>query len=134
MKLVCALLLLLGVACQTRGDGPEDPIWGKQTCASCAMLVSAPRFAAQLAASNGEVHYFDDVGCLAAYLAQRTRATGQAWVRAEAGGWVKAELAHFASGAKTPMDYGFALSENGPLDWQAVRGEVSQRLQHRIQP
>jgi hypothetical protein len=131
MKFVWALVLLLGVACQARGDRPQDPVWGKQTCASCAMLVSAPRFAAQLASSNGEVHYFDDVGCLAAYLAQRPQASGQAWVRAETGGWIKAELAHFASGAQTPMDYGFELAQTGPLAWQAVRAEVSQRLEKR---
>jgi len=131
MKLACALLVLLGAACQTPAERPQDPVWGKQTCASCAMLVSAPRFAAQLASANGEVHYFDDVGCLAAYLAQRPRASGQAWVRGETDDWVKAELAHFETGAKTPMDYGFALAKSGTLDWQTVRAEVSQRLQKR---
>jgi len=131
MRLALSLLLLLGTACQARADRPEDPVWGKQTCASCAMLVSAPRFAAQLATHGGEVHYFDDVGCLAAYLAQRTQANSQAWVREETGAWVKAELAHFESGAKTPMDYGFVLAKTGTLDWQTVRAEVSQRLEKR---
>jgi hypothetical protein len=134
VKLAWALLLLLNSACQAPADRPEDPVWGKQSCASCAMLVSAPRFAAQLVPSRGEARYFDDVGCLAAYLAQRANAGGEAWVREERGGWVKAESSRFESGAKTPMDYGFELSPTGTLDWPAVRAAVSQRLAQRTQP
>ena len=98
------------------------------------MLVSNPRFAAQLVTNDGEAHYFDDVGCLAAYLAERVNVTSQAWLRDERGRWLKAEGARFEGGAKTPMDYGFQIAEAGSLDWIAVRARVRQTLAERTEP
>lgn len=37
-------------------------------CAQCRMAVEEPRFAAELIASDGQVHKFDDLGCMAAYV------------------------------------------------------------------
>jgi len=122
-----ALLLALGVACQTASDQPSDPVWGKQACSSCAMLISDPHFAAQLVTPTGDHLYFDDVGCLASFLARQKVGAGQAWVRDAGGGWQEARRAHFSRGAKTPMDYGFELSSTGTVPWGTVETAVRQR-------
>jgi hypothetical protein len=129
VKLAGMLLVALAVACQGASDPPKDPVWGKQPCSSCAMLVSDPRFAAQLLTDSGDRLYFDDVGCMAAFFIKRKTKGGQAWVRSNTGAWVQAGLAHFSNGAKTPMDYGFEFSASGSLGWEAVQTAVRQRLE-----
>jgi len=129
-----AALAALGVACQSASDPPQDPVWDKQTCSSCAMLVSAPRFAAQLLTPAGDHLYFDDIGCMAAYLTQRKSAAKRTWVRDGKGNWLSTDVAHFAKGAKTPMDYGFAYSETGDLPWSAVLAAARERPKHGSEP
>jgi hypothetical protein len=126
-RYVATALVALGVACQSAADAPKDPVWGKQACSNCAMLVSEPHFAAQLLTPAGDHLYFDDVGCMAAFLARKKPSPQRAWVRDPGGNWVTTELAHFSKGAKTPMDYGFEFSETGELSWDAVRAAVRER-------
>ena len=126
-RFVSAVLLALGIACQSASDAPKDPVWGKQACSSCAMLVSDPHFAAQLLTPAGDHLYFDDVGCMASFLARRKNSANRAWVRDPGGNWVTTELAHFSKGAKKPMDYGFEFSEAGELSWAAVQAAVAER-------
>lgn len=119
--------LLLGaaalVAC--RGEaGPRDPVWGKQACAHCNMLVSAPRYAAQALSQREERLFFDDVGCLASYLAEHPGAS-KAWVRDTAGRWLETSQARFRSDARTPMDFGFVVDAAGPLDFEGVAKRVA---------
>lgn len=44
-------------------------MYGSDQCAHCHMTVADPRFAAELVMKTGKVIVFDDIGCLAAYLA-----------------------------------------------------------------
>jgi copper chaperone NosL len=125
---VTAALVALSMACQSASDAPKDPVWGKQACSSCAMLVSDPHFAAQVLTPAGDHMYFDDVGCMASFLARRKSTADRAWVRDPSGNWVTSELAHFSAGAKTPMDYGFEFSATGPLEWDVVQSAVRERL------
>lgn len=110
-----------GAAC-TRDDQPEDPVWGKQPCAHCAMLVSERRFAAQLV-DGGERRYFDDVGCMVLWMDERKAQGARAWVR-QGDGWVVARSARFAPGARTPMDFGFEAKAEGARGWDEVREQV----------
>jgi hypothetical protein len=126
-RLVLAVLVALGSACQSASDGPKDPVWGKQACSSCAMLVSDPHFAAQILTPAGDHLYFDDVGCMASFLARRKVSPSRAWVRDADGNWLTTELAHFSKGAKTPMDFGFEVSATGELSWDAVQAAVRER-------
>ena len=113
-----ALAAIAIVACDD-GSKPVDPVWGKQPCAACSMLVSERRHAAQLTTARGERHYFDDVGCLAHSLRHaRPEARGM-WARDESG-WVDAKQARYAKGLKTPMDYGFAASASGTASFDEV--------------
>ncbi|MBI4953148.1 MAG: hypothetical protein HY908_14030 [Myxococcales bacterium] len=115
------------------GDKPVDPVWGKQPCAACAMLVSEPRHAGQLVTESGDRFYFDDPGCLAAYLAERTASAepaarvGAAWVRDEAGSWIDARSARYRTGARTPMDYGFEAQADGTASFADVERAARDR-------
>lgn len=121
--LVAALAL---AACHEAADRPLEPVWGKQPCDHCAMLLDEPRFAAQLATPDGTHLYFDDVGCLAAWLREHPRAGARTWVRRD-NGWLDAERARYTSGARTPMGYGFvAAADDAPatVGWS----ELSRRM------
>ena len=43
--------------------------FGEDACERCHMLITDPRFVGQLVTRSGAVHNFDDVGCLAAFVA-----------------------------------------------------------------
>jgi hypothetical protein len=129
MKTLWALLLL--------GCAPTaavDPVWGRQPCAHCRMIVDDRRSAAQLVDNDGERWFFDDAGCLAAWQREHPAQTRRAWVRAaDAGLWLPAESARFATGARTPMGYGFianAAPTDGAVGWDAV----AQAAAHRGEP
>lgn len=126
LHLAVSLALMFASACRGT-EGPIDPIWGKQPCAHCHMLLSDPTSAAQLLSSAGERSYFDDIGCLVeALLDQRGVVTG-AWVRDAAGTWQNAARARYARGHHTPMGYGFVLLANGPLDFAHVQREIAEQ-------
>jgi hypothetical protein len=118
-------LLWLVAACHDSGDQPLDPVWGKQACDQCAMLVDDPRFAAQAATNDGEHVFFDDVGCLGAWLREHSAVRARAWVRRQER-WVPAEEARFAGGARTPMGYGFIVAAEG-MGWPDVRHALAAR-------
>jgi hypothetical protein len=122
-------LLALGLAvfgCQS-GDEPVDPVWGKQACASCSMLVSEPPHAGQLVTNDGARLYFDDLGCMAAYPAERSVTPRKMWARNADGKWVDATTAKYRSGQRTPMDYGFAVANDGDLDFAQVEAAARKR-------
>jgi hypothetical protein len=93
------------------------------------MLVSDPRFAAQLVDASGRRRFFDDIGCLDAHLAEHPSETPRGlWVRLGES-WVDARSARYFSDAASPMDYGFVAGERGPLDFSSVRAKAAARRQ-----
>lgn len=124
------LALALAVfACET-ADQPVDPVWGKQACGSCAMLVSEPAHAAQLATADGTRVFFDDLGCLVEYQKERGAAK-KLWVRTSEGRWVDAKTAKYKGGAKTPMDYGFTYAADGTAEFADVEDAVKKKSEAR---
>jgi hypothetical protein len=115
--------LLVLVACEDSGRA-VDPVWNKQPCAHCHMLLSDPQYAAQLVTKDGERLYFDDVGCLASYLASGARAVANVWVHT-ANGWRDAYSTRYASGASTPMGYGYMADAHGAFDFAALKAAVA---------
>lgn len=108
-------------------DAPADPVWGKEPCAHCRMLVGDRRFAAQ-AVAGGDRLYFDDIGCFVLWARERTPA--RAWVRdAEHDRWLEASAARYASGARTPMDFGFEGRADGSatVGFEEMRASVLAR-------
>lgn len=120
---IVLLLSSASAACRSAG-APEDPVWGRQPCTHCKMLVSDPRFAAQATTPAGERAYFDDVGCLVSYLAEHPDAKNSL-VRDANGRWLEARGAHYRDGAKTPMGFGFVVDAAGPLDFKGIAALVA---------
>lgn len=121
------LAFVVTAACE-KLDTAVDPVWGKEPCAHCQMLVSERRFAAQ-AVAGSERRYFDDIGCFVLW--SKDHATERAWVRdAEGNRWLEASAARYAAGARTPMDFGFegrAPSADGTVGFQEMRASVIAR-------
>lgn len=115
--------LALAAGC-SKTDDAVDPVWGKEPCAHCAMLVGDKRYAAQLV-HDGDRRFFDDIGCLVLWLEEHGVKPQRIWVRdAEASRWVDAKSARYEAGAKTPMDFGFEARAGGAFGWDEMRGRV----------
>src|SRR5262249_18329364 len=110
----------------TSSDAVVEPVWGKEPCAHCAMVLSDKHFGAQLVTSDGDRFTFDDVGCMVLFAEERHVVAKPAWGRdGEAGRWVDAAHARYVAGAKSPMDYGFeARAAGGGVAWSDMRESV----------
>lgn len=117
-----AAIALLGACAKT--DEAADPVWGKEPCAHCAMLVSDKRHGAQVI-DSGDRRFFDDVGCMVVWLREHGDPADRAWVR-DAGGvrWIDAKSARYQGGARTPMDFGFETRDDG-VGWDEMRDRVN---------
>jgi copper chaperone NosL len=99
--------LIVAAACASGAPEPAALDTRNEQCASCRMAVSDARFAAQLVAPGELPRFFDDLGCLAAFLeAGKAPAGATAFVadhRTRA--WVRADRAVYARvpGLATPM-------------------------------
>ncbi|MEP7257775.1 MAG: nitrous oxide reductase accessory protein NosL [Flavitalea sp.] len=62
---VAALFFLSVSACKT---SPEPIIVGKDSCSFCKMIVSDPRFGAEIITKKGKVFKYDDTHCLLSFL------------------------------------------------------------------
>lgn len=120
MALDMALLALpaCGPAVET---GPVEVHWDRDACEHCNMALGDRRSAAQVRVPGARrVALFDDPGCALLWLQEQpqdVRETADIWVRDAAGlEWVDARKTKFASGASTPMGYGFAPAPAGEAD------------------
>lgn len=117
---------VMAVSCK-RVDAPVEPVWGKEPCANCKMLVSDKRYAAQLVDGTGEHRFFDDIGCMVLWMDAHGGAE-HAWVReSTTGSWLDARSARYVQGARTPMDFGFEVRAGGEITFDAVRVAVLER-------
>jgi copper chaperone NosL len=125
------LVLALGAACG-RSEGPVPVVFDRTPCAHCGMLVSDPRFAAQLHTADGEVLDFDDPGCLFAWRAAHPGEPHGVWyhhVREDR--WLgEAEVA-FIAVDESPMGFGIGAVELGAAG-AFGRAEAQERVQRRI--
>jgi copper chaperone NosL len=105
MRIVLFALAAALAAC----GGPPAPasLMAGVACSHCRMSVSDPRLAAQIASSADDPRFFDDIGCLAAYLREHPLpADALAYVADHAdGAWVRADRAVYsrAESLSTPM-------------------------------
>lgn len=126
-----AVGLLSALGCQAAPTAPVDPVWGKEPCSHCAMLVSDKRFAAQLTTTVGRRHFFDDIGCMVAFEVERSPVVRARWVHdGDGAAWLGVADATFEDGARTPMDFGFvARATGGALRWPDVERTLRARLE-----
>jgi copper chaperone NosL len=66
-RLVIAAAAALAAACGS--PGPRPVALAEEVCRHCHMTITDPRFAAELVTTRGRVYVFDDIGCLAAFVA-----------------------------------------------------------------
>lgn len=124
LRRFCVVLALGALGCAVAG--PTDPVWGKQTCGHCRMLVSDPSYAGQVLTNRDERVFFDDVGCMVEYVEEHPGVARELWAR-ENGAWVDARKARYRTGAATPMDYGFVPAEGATVDYASMRGAIVAR-------
>jgi copper chaperone NosL len=118
-----ALAFVLLAACASN-DAAVEPVWGKEPCAHCAMVLSDRRFGAQLVTRAGDRKFFDDVGCMIQFASDRGEGDARAWVRdGESGKWLDARSAQYVA-ASSPMDFGFEARAQGGVAWDAMRAQV----------
>lgn len=128
------ILCFVVVSCAGGALQPEEPIWGKQQCAHCAMLVSEKPSAAQVITAEGKRRFFDDPGCLLAWEARTSPRLVSRWVRGPGGtGWVDPQVTRFSSGNPTPMDFGFLADPQGSFSFDDVRVAVQEKANRGAQ-
>ena len=138
-----AVALLLGglLACSAAPPQPAELDARHDACATCRMVVSDQKFAAQVVAPGAEPAFFDDIGCLATYLDGTQLPEGALAFVADhrTAEWVRADAAVFTRVASldTPMGshiVAHASEASRDADQLAQggepmgRGDVSRRL------
>jgi copper chaperone NosL len=150
------LITLLLAGCESKPRGPVG-LERDDACASCRMLISERRYAAELIDSNGEIYKFDDIACMLRFAHSRRmdKSSSRFYVTnyATGDGWIDATAAHFVrlqSRVSSPMASGIvALRDAGnaaatsiqkdvPLTfdelWAKDVSEISTRVAARTKP
>ena len=137
-RLVALGAILAAAACTT--PGPRPLAFGVEECARCHMTLADPHYAGELVTTTGKVIPFDDVGCLAAFVAAGEIAKDRIhslWVHdfAQPDSMFDATTMEFLQhdSIRTPMDYGLVALRPGAtadslrarrggrlLSWEAV--------------
>lgn len=109
------LLCLLAMACAPHG--PRPLALGREPCTHCHMTLMQERFAAQALLTTGKVFVFDDVGCLANWLAASGERPASLWVWSAipGEGWLPAAEAVYvhSDSLRTPMGGNLAAARPG---------------------
>lgn len=114
-------------ACAPDLSAPVPVAWDHAACDHCGMLISDPRFAAQLVTRDGERREYDDPACLFRDIAQDHPSLGNVWFHDSAGdGWLPWSGVAFVPASGAPMDGGLAavVPAPGALSF----GEASARV------
>ncbi|HEX5139049.1 MAG TPA: nitrous oxide reductase accessory protein NosL [Planctomycetota bacterium] len=131
------LLLALGCGGALR---PVEIALNEEECSLCRMAISRRSFAAEAVTTSGAADFFDDIGCLVRWAAERPPPEGTALfvVDFRDGSWLDATRAHFvrAASLETPMGSGLAAFGSAEtageearrlggqvLDWGGLRGQ-----------
>lgn len=129
-------------ACGKQESWPQGMVeikWDRDTCARCNMVISDPRFAAQLRGGEKNTAFkFDDIGCLVFWL--RDKATQHPWMAEPAtrmwvadstdmrgATWLDVRRAHYLGGRLSPMGYNFAAVRDAvpqSLTFEAMREQI----------
>jgi copper chaperone NosL len=117
LLVLAALLAAFGAAAWWLArpqEGPAEVAYDRVACAHCRMLVSEPRFAAQLRRGTGEVLFYDDPGCLLLHRLQLADPEAHAWFHdSRSDRWLDDEQVAFVRVTESPMGYGFAAVPRG---------------------
>jgi copper chaperone NosL len=129
--LVSLGVLGLTVACGQREMTPAALDTAKERCARCGMGVSDVKFAAQIVAPGEAPRFYDDIGCFANDVKEKTHPSGAVAFVADhrTGEWVRAASAVYTRvpSLATPMNshlIAHASAESRGQDAEARDGEL----------
>lgn len=129
---IATAVLLAAAACAP--PGPRPLAFGGEQCSHCHMTLADPRHAGQLVTTTGKVLPFDDVGCLATFVATggiAAEGIHSVWFHDFAQPDSLLELAGAVflqhDSIRTPMDYGIVALRRGPAA-DSVAGATGGRL------
>lgn len=112
-KLLIVAVVLVGLGAgvwylEQPHDGVAPVVWDEATCSHCHMHLGDRNFAAQLQTKDGEVHNFDDPGCLFEWVGENAPSIKNAYFRHhERDAWLDyREVGFVEADAATPMGYG----------------------------
>ena len=117
--LFISILLITAWSCTTAPDfSPRKVNYDRDICAQCLMGIADQHYAVQAINSDGDVRWFDDIGCLFEYM------KGPDWKKfvndkpykiwvgntedTTDNGWIDAQKAFYNFGKHTPMGYGYS--------------------------
>ncbi len=129
-------------ACGKKGSWPEGMAeikWDRDTCVRCNMVISDPRFAAEMRGGEKNTAFkFDDIGCLVFWL--RDKASQYPWMAAadtrmwvadstdiSGATWLDPRAAHYLGGRLSPMGYNFAAVRDaapGSVTYEVMREQT----------
>lgn len=119
IRIAATAVLLAAAACVT--PGPRPLAFGAEQCSHCHMTLADPRYAGQLVTATGKVLPFDDVGCLATFVATGGIPAGEihsVWFHdyARPDSLLDGRAAVFLQhdSIRTPMDFGLVALRRGP--------------------
>ena len=117
--LIATLAISVLLGCNSRAKGPV-PIAPDDACASCRMLISQRRFAAEMLDSDGTIYKFDDIACMMRFAQANGKNSPSVrfYVTDYAGGrdWLDARQAYFVRlrrSSSSPMASGLAAFHGG---------------------
>lgn len=133
---IVSLSVVLGGCWGEPETGPVDIKYGREAGEYCGMIISDPRFAAEIRKGKGEeILKFDDIGDAIHWLKdapwKETKET-EFWVRDMDTGkkWLDARSVQYLSGQHSPMEYGFGAIEaarDGSMTFGEMRKSVIAR-------
>jgi copper chaperone NosL len=143
MKKILFLIAFLSLmnSCKREVDfSPRDINFDRDVCYVCLMGLTDQRYNVQAINEYGEVHWYDDIGCLVEEM-RDTQAWNQwkgnkvkIWIGDASKGnnkenWIDAETSYYDYGKHTPMGYGYsAYAEKPGSDSVFTFNEVIQRI------
>ncbi len=131
-----AVLLLgwitIGLGC--RSEGPIPLPAERVECAQCRMVITDPRFAAQVRTLKGRVLFFDSVECARAWAGRPEVQGGRFYLRSflDPPRWLAAEDSWILEwqGLRSPMGRGWAAfaSEQEAMQWLEQMGTGGEKF------
>ena len=140
LTIIFTFLLIFSSCKQNVTYEARDINFDRDICYICLMGLTDQRYNAQSINEYGEVHWYDDIGCLAEEMRDTSTwnqwkgETVKFWIGDASKGndpsnWINAETAFYDYGKHTPMGYGYsAYSEKPSVDSVFTFEQVLQRI------
>lgn len=134
--LLAVIALIAGACSSEPPTGPVEIRYGRDTCDFCHMIISDPRFAAQIRGGPGHKPYkFDDIGDALLFLeaqAWKDDPKVEIWVMDVDTGskWLDARKAYYQRGMQSPMAHGFGAVPDmrpGTITFEEMRTSAVKR-------